>query len=337
MFKNHILLDHGSGGKISYSLIQETVLPIFNNSILSRLDDGATFDIEGRRLAFSTDTYVVDPIVFPGGNIGNLAINGTVNDLAMCGAIPLFLSVGLIIEEGLPVRDLKMILKAMGVAAKKANVDIVTGDTKVVPKAAADKLFINTSGIGVIPENVDIGSQNARVGDHIILSGAIAEHGIAILTSREGLSFETTILSDTAPLHKMVQRMFSINGSALHALRDPTRGGVGTALNEIAIQSKSGVKIFENNIPVREDVKSVCDLLGLDPLYLANEGKLLAFVSPDHSERYLAEIKKDEYGKNAAIIGEVISEHSGKVVMETTVGGFRFVDMLVGEQLPRIC
>jgi hydrogenase expression/formation protein HypE len=337
MLTNHILLDHGSGGKRSYSLIRETVLPIFNNPVLSKLDDGATLDIDGKRLAFSTDTYVVDPIFFPGGNIGDLAINGTVNDLAMCGAIPLYLSVGLIIEEGLPVRDFKLILETMGAAAKKVGIDIVTGDTKVVPKTAADKLFINTSGIGKIPENVNIGSDKVRTGDHIILSGAIAEHGIAILTSREGLTFETTISSDTAPLPKMVQRMFSINSSAIHALRDPTRGGVGTALNEIAIQSEIGIKIFENNIPVREDVMSVCDLLGLDPLYIANEGKLLAFVSPDHSDRYLAEIRKDEYGKNAAIIGEVVSEFPGKVFMETAIGGSRIVDMLAGEQLPRIC
>ncbi len=337
MLTNHILLDHGSGGKRSYSLIRETVLPIFNNPVLSKLDDGATLDIDGKRLAFSTDTYVVDPIFFPGGNIGDLAINGTVNDLAMCGAIPLYLSVGLIIEEGLPVRDFELILETMGAAAKKVGVDIVTGDTKVVPKTAADKIFINTSGIGKIPENVNIGSDKVRTGDHIILSGAIAEHGIAILTSREGLTFETTISSDTAPLPKMVQRMFSINNSAIHALRDPTRGGVGTALNEIAIQSEIGIKIFENNIPVREDVMSVCDLLGLDPLYIANEGKLLAFVSPDHSDRYLEEIRKDEYGKNAAIIGEVVSEFPGKVFMETAIGGSRIVDMLAGEQLPRIC
>ena len=331
-----ILLDHGSGGKASHSLIADLLVPEFENPILAQLDDSAILDIEGKRLAFSTDTYVVDPIFFPGGNIGDLAINGTVNDLAMCGSTPLYLSTALIIEEGFSVSDLKKIFKGMKETAIKADVLIVTGDTKVVPNGAADKIFINTSGVGLIREGINISGHNARPGDKVIISGTIADHGITILTQRQGMTFESSIKSDTAPLNHMVQEMIAASGQ-IHTLRDPTRGGVGTSLNEIATQSKVGIKIYEAAIPIREEVSGICELLGFDPLYIGNEGKLLAFVGPDHAEKALDAIKANEYGKDASIIGEVVADSPGKVFMKTTIGGTRIVDMLTGEQLPRIC
>jgi len=336
MKTDHILLDHGGGGKISHSLITETMLPIFDNAIISRLDDGAIFKIEEKQFAFSTDTYVVDPIFFPGGNIGDLAVNGTVNDLAMCGAVPLYLSVGLIIEEGFPMTDLKIILNGMRIATKKAKVKVVTGDTKVVPKGAVDKIFINSSGIGLIPEHVNISGHNARPGDKVLLSGSIADHGITVLTQREGMNFDSPIVSDTAPLNHMVKRML-LACEDIHVLRDPTRGGVGTALNEIAISSKVGIRIYENKIPVKDEVSGICELLGFDPLYIANEGKLLAFIEADSADEVLKTMRKDEFGKDACIIGEVISDNPGNVFMQTRIGGIRIVDMLTGEQLPRIC
>ena len=336
MKEDKILLDHGSGGKISHRLIVDTILPLFDNPILSRLNDGAILDIEKKRLAFSTDSYVVDPIFFPGGNIGTLSINGTVNDIAMCGATPLFLSTGLIIEEGFPLSDLKTILKEMSIAAEKAGVRVVTGDTKVVPRGAADKIFINTSGIGIIPENVDISSHRARPGDKIILSGSIADHGITILTQRQGIAFDSSIVSDTAPLNYMVKNMLSVCNN-IHVLRDPTRGGIGTALNEIARESRIGIKIYEEKIPVKDEIAAICELLGFDPVYIANEGKLLAFVPPEHAEKVLDVIKQDKFGQKACIIGEVVEDNSHKVFMQTRIGGTRIVDMLTGEQLPRIC
>ena len=331
-----ILLDHGSGGKISHRLITDLMLPIFDNPVLAALHDGATFDIDGNRLAFSTDTYVVDPIFFPGGNIGDLAVNGTVNDLAMCGAEPLYLSVGLIIEEGFSINDLKKILKSMGVSSEKAGVKVVTGDTKVVPKGAVDKIFINTSGIGKIPDKVNISSQNARPGDTIILSGTIADHGMTVLTQREGMTFDSSLKSDTAALNHMVSRMLSASKD-IHVLRDPTRGGVGTALNEIAGKSKVGIQIYEEKIPLKNETESICELLGFDPLYVANEGKLIAFVDADHAKKILSVIQEGDHGKDACIIGEVVSDHIGKVVMKTRIGGTRIIDMLTGQQLPRIC
>jgi len=336
MKKNTILLDHGSGGKLSHRLITDLVLPIFDNAILSPLHDGAVFDMDGQRLAFSTDTFVVDPIFFPGGSIGDLAVNGTVNDLAMCGAEPLYLSVGLIIEEGFSRKDLEKILKNMNNAAEKASVKVVTGDTKVVPKGAVDKIFVNTSGIGKIPHGVDISSRNARAGDKIILSGTMGDHGVAVLTQREGMTFDIPVKSDTAPLNHMVERMVSVCPD-IHVLRDPTRGGVGTALNEIAGKSNVGIEIYEEKIPLKDAVAGICELLGFDPLYVANEGKLIAFVAPDHAGKVLTAIKKDEFGKDACIIGEVISDHPGRVMMKTRIGGIRIVDMLTGDQLPRIC
>ena len=331
-----ILLDHGSGGKISHRLTTDMLLPVFNNPILAQLNDGAILDLEGMRLAFSTDSYTVDPIFFPGGNIGDLAINGTVNDVAMCGADPVYLSVALIIEEGFSMTDLEKIISEMGMAAETAGVTVVTGDTKVVPKGAVDKIFINTSGIGLIPPNVDIASHHAKPGDQIILSGTIADHGITILTRREGLSFKTSITSDTAPLNHMVKQMLTI-GRGIHVLRDPTRGGVGTALNEIAEKSKIGIKIYEEKIPLKKEVAAACELLGFDPLYLANEGKLLAFVCAEDTDAVLAAIKTNPFGKDAAVIGEVVEDHIGKAILKTRIGGMRIVDMLAGEQLPRIC
>jgi len=336
MISDKILLDHGSGGKISHSLTTDLLLPVFDSPILAELNDGAIFDLNGQRMAFSTDSYTVDPIFFPGGNIGDLAINGTVNDLAMCGATPLYLSVGLIIEEGFVLADLGQIVDDMGAAARAAEVSVVTGDTKVVPKGAVDRIFINTSGIGLIPSSIHVASRNAAIGDRIILSGTIADHGITVLTQREGLSFETGLKSDTAPLNFMVRQIFEVSDK-VHVLRDPTRGGVGTALNEIADQSGVGIKIYEDRIPLKKEVAGACELLGFDPLYLANEGKLLAFVSAEDTEAVLTAVTATPFGKNAAVIGEVVADHTGKVVMETRIGGQRIVDMLAGEQLPRIC
>jgi hydrogenase expression/formation protein HypE len=338
MKSDKILLDHGSGGKISHSLTKEMMLPVFNNAILAALNDGAIFELETLRLAFTTDSYTVDPIFFPGGSIADLAINGTVNDLAMCGATPLYLSVALIIEEGLPTAALETIVKQMGRAAEAAGVTVITGDTKVVPKGTADQIFINTSGIGLIPDHVHVASNNAQAGDKIILSGTIADHAITILTRRQGLSFETSLQSDSAPLNHMVEEMFKATaGRQIHVLRDPTRGGVGTALNEIAEKSEVGVEIIEEKIPLKAQVAAACELLGFDPLHLANEGKLLAFVSPESAAAVLEAIQSDPYGKEAAVIGEVVKEHPGRVVLKTRIGGKRIVDMLAGEQLPRIC
>jgi len=336
MADRRISLDHGSGGKISHKLITDMMVPAFHNEMLARLDDGAVFPVGNRRLAFSTDTYVVDPIFFPGGNIGDLAVNGTVNDLAMCGAKPLYLSAGMVIEEGFPERDLERILRTMSHAADSAGVQVITGDTKVVPRGAADKIFLNTSGIGLIPEGVDISGRHARPGDKILLSGSIADHAVTILTKRAELGFEVSLKSDTAPLNRLVEVMLKAC-RGIHVLRDPTRGGVGTALNEIALQSRVGIKIHEDRIPVKNEVLGLCELLGFDPLYLANEGKLLAFAGPGDEENLLAAMRSDPVGREACVIGEVVEDHPGTVFMETRIGGERIVDMLTGEQLPRIC
>ena len=336
MTEEKILLDHGSGGKVSHALFSDIILPLFENSELSKQDDGATLDVDGTQLAFSTDSYVVDPIFFPGGNIGDLAVNGTINDIAMCGAVPRFISVGLIIEEGLPIKTLKIILESMARAAQKAGVKIVTGDTKVVPRGKADKIFINTSGIGVIHPHTNVSGGNAKPGDKIIVSGTIADHGMAVLSSREGLQFDSDIKTDSAPLNKMVQSLVQ-SDCDVHVLRDPTRGGLGTTLNEIADQSRVGMKIDENSLPVRGPVQGICELLGFDPLYIANEGKLIAFVPEKDAQKALEIIRQDEFGKEAMIIGDVIQKDPGKVFLHTAIGGMRIIDMLTGEQLPRIC
>jgi hydrogenase expression/formation protein HypE len=336
MKNDKITLDHGAGGKLSHRLITGMMLPVFDNAILSQLHDGAVLDVGGKRLAFSTDTFTVDPIFFPGGSIGELAVNGTVNDIAMCGAMPRFLSAGFVIEEGFPITDLEKILNAMGHAAREAGVDIVSGDTKVVPKGAVDKIFVNTSGIGIIAEGVHIGSQNACPGDKIILSGSIADHGVAILTQREQMTFASAVKSDTACLNRLVDTMLGATRQ-IHVLRDPTRGGVGTALNEIAVQSHVGIVIREENILIRQEVLGICELLGLDPLYIANEGKLLAFVDSSYVEAVLRVMREDKNGKDACIIGEVVSDNPGMVWLKTRIGGTRILDMLTGDQLPRIC
>jgi hydrogenase expression/formation protein HypE len=340
MKNEKVLLDHGSGGKISHAMFSEMILPLFENPELSRQDDGAILDMgldmAGARLAFSTDSYVVDPIFFPGGNIGDLAVNGTINDVSMCGAVPKVISVGLILEEGLPLTDLKTILESMAAAAKKAGVRIVTGDTKVVPRGKADKIFINASGIGVIPKGVDVSGSNAQPGDAVIVSGTIADHGIAVLSAREGLKFDSDIQTDSAPLNRMVQSLLD-SGCEIHVLRDPTRGGLGTTLNEIASQSCVGIHIDEPCLPVKGPVRGTCELLGFDPLYIANEGKLIAFVPQKDAQAALKLMQQDEFGKDAVIIGQVTDQDPGRVFLKTTIGGMRVIDMLTGEQLPRIC
>jgi len=331
-----ILLDHGSGGQQSHQLLTDIIMPAFDNPMLSMMHDGAVCDIDGKRVAFSTDTFVVDPLFFPGGSIGDLAINGTVNDLAMCGAAPLYLSAGIVIEEGFPINDLKKVLEKMSEAAREADVKVVTGDTKVVPKGAMDKIFINTAGIGLIPVHIDISSNRARPGDKIIISGSIADHGMAILTQREGLKFDSPVLSDTAPLHRMVADMLAVCPD-IHVLRDPTRGGVAAVLNEIASKSVVGITIYEEKIPLQRGTAAICELLGFDPLYVANEGKMIAFVPYDYADKVLAAMRADDLGKNACIIGEAVNDHSGKVVMQTRIRGTRIIDMPMGELLPRIC
>lgn len=330
-----ILLAHGSGGKLAHELIEKSFLRAFYNPLLAKLDDSATFDFSGR-LAFTTDSYVVNPIFFPGGDIGKLAVCGTVNDLAMAGAVPLYLSLSFIIEEGLPQEDLIHIVSSVKEAAEEAEVQIITGDTKVVNRGAADKLFLNTAGVGLIPEGVDISGSKAKPGDKVLLSGTIGDHGIAVLSQREGLSFSTKLQSDCAPLNKLVADIIKVS-SQIHCLRDPTRGGLATTLNELAKQSKVGIKIEEEKIPVREEVQAACEMLGFDPLYVANEGKLVAIVAPEDAEAILKAMRKNTYGKDAAVIGEVRQEHPGRVVMKTRLGASRIVDMLVGDLLPRIC
>ena len=337
MSGNTIVLDHGSGGKLAHQLTTDVLMPLFSNPILDQLNDGAIFEFNGLRLAFSTDSFVVDPLFFPGGNIGDLAVNGTINDLAMCGAVPRYLSMGLILEEGLPMADLKTIMTSARDALNRVGVQLITGDTKVVPRGAADKIFINTSGIGAIDSRVRIDAAQAREGDCIILSGTMADHGMAVLTQREGLRFESNIRSDTAPLSDMVQRVLVSTDFRVHVLRDPTRGGVGTALNEIAVQSRVGMLLKEEWLPMNLETAGICELLGYDPLYVANEGKMLCIVPADKADAALAAMQAEEVGHKACVIGEVIADHPGRVVMQTRVGGQRIVDMLAGEQLPRIC
>lgn len=331
-----IQLAHGAGGKLSADLIAKIFLPCFGNETLDKLEDQATLAIPNGRLAFTTDSFVVSPIFFPGGNIGELAINGTINDICMNGAVPKYLSCGFILEEGLLIEDLHKIAVSMKQAADRAGVQIVTGDTKVVDHGSCDKLFINTSGIGIIPNGVDLGIHKIEMGDKIILSGTIADHGMAVMTTREGLSFRTQITSDTAALNGLVQDMLNIS-TDVHTMRDPTRGGVATTLNEMAKSANKGIQIYENKIPVRDDVRGACEILGIDPLYVANEGKLIAFVKADDVDAVLAAMHKHEFGKYASIIGEVVKEHIGKVAMKTPLGINKIVDMPIGEQLPRIC
>jgi hydrogenase expression/formation protein HypE len=332
---DRILLAHGSGGKLSHDLIQNSFIPALGNSMLDLMEDSAVFELGGR-LAFTTDSYVVSPIFFPGGDIGKLAVCGTVNDLSMSGAVPRYLSLSLIIEEGLLISDLEKVVDSIKKTAAEAGVEIVAGDTKVVNKGSADKLFINTSGVGEVPPGVNISSANATPGDIIIVSGTLGDHGISVMSRREGLEFNVPVPSDCAPLNRMVAEMLEVS-SNIHCLRDPTRGGLVSTLNEFAEQSKVGINLEEATIPVDKAVAGACELLGLDPLYVANEGKLVAIVTPEDAEKVLAKLKKNKYGHNAAIIGEVVKEHPNRVAMKTRLGASRILDMLVDELLPRIC
>jgi len=337
-----IVLGHGSGGKLTAELIDKIFRPAFTNPILDKLDDQAVVTIGGARLAFTTDSFVVTPIFFPGGDIGRLAVHGTVNDLAMSGARPLYLSAAFILEEGLAIDDLCRVVESMRAAALQSGVQFVTGDTKVVNRGKGDQIFITTTGIGVIEGDLNISAERARPGDKILLSGFIGDHGMTIMSQRENLEFESAIESDCASLHGLVAAMLAspeANGdrSFLHCLRDPTRGGVATTLNEIAKAAGVGMLLLEQSIPVRESVKGACEVLGLDPLYVANEGKLLAIVAPEMAETVLLAMRAHEHGRDAVLIGEVVGEHPGMVLMKTEIGGTRVLDVMFGEQLPRIC
>jgi len=334
--KDTVLLGHGSGGKLSAELIREIFLPALQNPVLSRLDDQAIVNVNGQRLAITTDSFVVKPLFFPGGDIGSLAVHGTVNDLAMGGATPLFLSAAFIIEEGFSMDVLRRVVNSMQQAAAAAGVQVVTGDTKVVERGKGDGLFINTTGIGLVPNGVDLSANRARPGDKVLLSGSIGEHGIAILAQREGLEFETQIQSDSAALHTLVADMLDATRE-IRCMRDPTRGGVSSTLNEIAEQSRVGIELEERSIPVREEVRGACELLGLDPLYVANEGKLIAILAPEAAQTVLEAMRRHPLGLEAQIIGTVKKENPGLVTMRTPLGTTRIVDMLAGDQLPRIC
>jgi hydrogenase expression/formation protein HypE len=338
-----IVMGHGAGGKMMADLIEHLFAPAFDNEWLGQLGDATKFDpsvwgpIESS-LAFTTDSFVVSPLFFPGGNIGELAVYGTVNDLAMRGAKPLYLSAGFILEEGLPMETLGNIVTAMAAACRKAGVKVATGDTKVVQRGHGDGIYINTSGLGMIPSGTDIGPANAKPGDVLLVSGTMGDHGIAIMSVREGLTFETEIRSDTAPLYGLVEAMIGAGGSkGIHCLRDATRGGLAAVLNELADSSKAGVEFDERKVPIRPEVNAACEMLGLDPFYIANEGKLVAIVSEEGAEAVLGAMRGHEYGKNAAIIGRVVGEHPGMVTAKTSIGGMRVVDVPAGELLPRIC
>ncbi|GAC1415609.1 MAG: hydrogenase expression/formation protein HypE [Acidobacteriaceae bacterium] len=335
-----IVLGHGSGGKLTADLIEKVFLPAFHNPTLDKLNDQAVLRIGNARLAFTTDSFVVTPIFFPGGDIGRLAIHGTVNDLAMSGARPLYLSAAFILEEGLPVENLRRVVESMRVAAAESGVQLVTGDTKVVNRGKGDQIFITTTGIGVIEGEIDISADRAKPGDAIILSGYIGDHGMTIMSQREGLEFESSIESDCASLSGLVASMLATPSNIphfIHTLRDPTRGGVATTLNEIARQARVGMLLDECSIPVRDSVRGACEVLGLDPLYVANEGKLLAIVNHEIAPAVLFHMREHPLGRDAVIIGEVVETHPGMVLMETEIGGTRVLDVMFGEQLPRIC
>jgi hydrogenase expression/formation protein HypE len=339
MSERTITLAHGSGGRLTHDLIRDVFVKHLANPILNAQDDAAVWTPAtppGSRLAFSTDSYVVQPLFFPGGDIGKLAVCGTVNDLAMVGAQPLYLSAGFILEEGLLLGDLERVVSSMAQAAREAGVDVVAGDTKVVDQGSGDLLFINTAGVGAVHEKLDISGANARPGDEVILSGPIGMHGLAIMTQREGLQFESPLVSDCAPLNGLVSAMLA-SDKRIHCLRDPTRGGLATTLNEIASQSQVGILIEEARVPVPESVQAACELLGLDPLYAANEGKLVAIVPPEASPAVLEAMRGHRYGRETEVIGQVTAEHRGRVVLRTRLGAHRALSMLTGAQLPRIC
>ncbi|GAB3001443.1 hydrogenase expression/formation protein HypE [Mycobacterium bourgelatii] len=331
-----IVLGHGGGGVLSEELIENLFLPAFGGAS-GPARDSALLDVEGGRVALTTDSYVVQPLFFPGGNIGDLAVNGTINDLACSGAQPVALTAGFILEEGLELEVLGTVAETMGKAAANAGVGIVTGDTKVVAKGGADQLFINTAGVGVVPAGVHIGPERARPGDHILVSGNLGEHGVAIMSVREGIDFGTVVTSDSAPLHRMVAAMLDAAGAAVHALRDPTRGGLVASVVEIARAATVGIELDIAKIPVPETVSSACSFLGLDPLQVANEGKMVAFVDPSHSEAVLEAMRSRPEGADAAFIGRVVAEHPGMVVGKTPFGTTQVIERQLGEQLPRIC
>jgi hydrogenase expression/formation protein HypE len=339
---DHILLGHGSGGRLTADLIQRLFVPAFGNDVLSALEDQATLRLDGLTqaqaptLAFTTDAFVVRPLFFPGGDIGRLAVHGTINDLAVGGAVPLYLSAAFILEEGLPLADLARIVASMRGACAEAGVALVTGDTKVVDRGKGDGVFITTSGIGLVPAGRSLSIHNARPGDRILVSGTLGDHGMAIMSVREGLEFETVLQSDTAALHRLTAAMLEACPT-IRCMRDPTRGGLSSALNELADASKVGVKLVESAIPIRPEVRAACEMLGLDPLYVANEGKLIAVAPAAEADRLLEVLRGHPLGKDAALIGEIVDEHPGLVVLRSLVGGERVVTLLAGEQLPRIC
>lgn len=331
-----IVMGHGSGGKMMNDLIRHLFASEFQNDLLGQMGDAAALDLPPGKVAFTTDSFVVSPLFFPGGDIGELAVNGTVNDLAMRGANPLYLSAGFILEEGLPMETLGRVAASMSKACKAANVQIAAGDTKVVNKGHGDGIYINTTGIGLIPEGVDIAPQNARPGDVILVSGTLGDHGIAIMSVREGLQFDSAIESDTAPLNSLVNSMLAVTRE-IHCLRDATRGGLSAVLNELAEASKIGIEFEETKVPIRPEVASACEMLGLDPFYIANEGKLVAIVPEKWAEKILMAMRSSEFGRHAAIIGRVTADHPGLVVARTAIGASRVVDLPAGELLPRIC
>jgi hydrogenase expression/formation protein HypE len=331
-----IVMGHGGGGAMSGELVEHLFLPGFGAAAATELGDAAVVPVAGARIAVSTDSFVVKPMFFPGGSIGDLAVNGTVNDLAMAGARPLYLSTAFILQEGTPMADIGRIAEAMGAAARAAGVRLVTGDTKVVDNGSGDGVYINTTGIGLVADGVDIGPRRATAGDAILVSGDIGVHGVAVMSCREGLEFGTTIASDTAPLHELVAAMLA-TGADVHVLRDPTRGGVSASLNEIARAAGAGVELVERDLPIPAAVRDACSLLGLDPLLVANEGKLLAFVPADRADEVLAAMRAHPYGTGAVRIGTCVAEHPGVVVARTALGGSRVVNLPIGEQLPRIC
>lgn len=331
-----ILLAHGSGGILSNQLLENIFIKSFNNQYLNQKTDSAIIELSGTRLAFTTDTFVIKPIFFPGGDIGSLAVNGTINDIAVSGAKPLFISAGFIIEEGFELSLLEEITTSMKAATEKAGVFIVTGDTKVVEKGSCDKIFINTSGIGLVHEGVSLSPKNCKPGDNIIINGGIAEHGISVIALREGLNFETTIKSDTAALSELTELILSVS-EKISVMRDPTRGGIASSLNEISSASNLGIEIYENKIPLKEEVKGACELLGFDPLQVANEGKLLVFADDTDTDIVLKSMRSHPLGKDSEIIGRVVKDHPGIVTIQTNIGTNRIVEMLSGEQLPRIC
>jgi len=331
-----VQLAHGSGGRMSAELVAKFFQPRFTNPILDRLEDQAVLPRPNGRLAFSTDTFVVDPLFFPGGSIGDLAVNGTVNDVCMCGATPQYLSAGFVLEEGLPLETLHRILIDMEKAARQAGVAVVTGDTKVVPRGSCDKIFINTSGLGLVPDGLELTAAALKVGDKIIISGTVADHGMAVMTCRQGLSFQSGITSDTAALNGLVREMLQVSWG-IRAMRDPTRGGLAAILNEFAAASGKGLVVEREQVPLRSEVAAACEILGIDPLNVANEGKLVVFVAPDAAENLLAIMRRHPQGREATVIGEVVGAHPSLVAVKNGLGTLQILEMPLGEQLPRIC